>query len=190
MNLKNLNLLSPALLGALLFCGSTFSGEPGPPAAGKVAFSTSLTKPEPVTMAELAMKKQEGVSAIEVSDYVFGNYRGDFASPPHADLNPRKAFIVVWKEFPFRFVFCHEGSYCPWFELPSGAGVCYQFFEGNDGWAELFNNWGRQERNSFVDISNLARSGFGFAGPILESIWLPANPLTAPRKISGLTPMA
>jgi hypothetical protein len=36
--------------------------------------------------------------------------------------------------------------------LPGGAGVCYQFFEGNDGWAELFNQWGRQERNSFVDI--------------------------------------
>ena len=152
MNRKKLNPFFPALLGVLLFCGSTFSGEPGSLAAGKVTFSASLTKPEPVTMAELAMKKQEGVSAIEVSDYVFGNYQGDLASPPHADLNPQKAFIVVWKEFPFRFVFCHEGSYCPWFELPSGAGVCYQFFEGNDGWAELFNNWGRQERNSFVDI--------------------------------------
>ena len=40
----------------------------------------------------------------------------------------------------------------PWFELPDGAGVCFQFFEGNDGWAELFNQWGRQERNSFVDV--------------------------------------
>ncbi|MFN8006690.1 MAG: hypothetical protein U0V70_06670 [Terriglobia bacterium] len=49
-------------------------------------------------------------------------------------------------------VFAHEGSYCPWFEFPSGAGFCYQFFEGNEGWAELFNDWGRKDRNSFVDI--------------------------------------
>lgn len=103
-------------------------------------------------MPELATMTTGGVSAVEVSDYVFGNYRGDFPSPPHADLNPRKAFVVSWKDFPFRFVFCHEASYCPWFELPSGSAVCYQFFEGNDGWAELFNNWGRLERNSFVEI--------------------------------------
>ena len=41
-------------------------------------------------------------------------------------------------------------------------GVCFQFFEGNDGWAELFNNWGRQERNSFVDILEM--------GP--QRVWL------------------
>ncbi len=51
-----------------------------------------------------------------------------------------------------KFVFSHEGSYCPWFELADGSGQCYQFFEGNDGWAELFNQFGRQERNSFVDV--------------------------------------
>ncbi len=103
-------------------------------------------------MDELARMRTDGVSVREVSDYVFGNYQGDFPSPPHADFNPKKAFIIFWKDFPFRFVFAHEGSYCPWFELPSGAAVCYQFLEGNDGWAELFNNWGRQERNSFVEI--------------------------------------
>ena len=64
----------------------------------------------------------------------------------------RRRLSSVWKDFPFRFVFSHEASYCPWFELPSGAAVCYQFFEGNLGWAELFNNWGRQERNSFVEV--------------------------------------
>ena len=105
-----------------------------------------------ITMAELAQQKTEGVAVREVSDYVFGGYQGELPSPPHADLNPKKAFIIVWKDFPFRFVFSHEASYCPWFELPSGAAVCYQFFEGNLGWAELFNNWGRQERNSFVDV--------------------------------------
>lgn len=89
---------------------------------------------------------------VEVSDYVFGSYKGDFASPPHADLNAKKAFVIQWKRFPYRFIFAHEGSYCPWFEFPSGAGVCFQFFEGNDGWAELFNNWGRQEQNSFVEV--------------------------------------
>lgn len=95
--MKKLNPLFPALLGALLFCGSKFSGKPGSLPAGKVTFSASLTKPEPVTMAELAMKKQEGVSAIEVSDYVFGNYGGDFASPPHADLNLRGPSLLFGK---------------------------------------------------------------------------------------------
>lgn len=112
----------------------------------------ALAKPGAITLAELARLRTEGVAIREVSDYVFGNYQGAFPSPPHADLNPKKAFIIVWQDFPFRFVFAHEGSYCPWFELPSGAAVCYQFLEGNLGWAELFNNWGRQERNSFVEI--------------------------------------
>ena len=66
--------------------------------------------------------------------------------------NPRRAFVIFWKDFSYRFVFSHEGSYCPWFELASGAGLSYQFFEGNSGWAELFNNWGRKERNSFIDV--------------------------------------
>jgi hypothetical protein len=109
-------------------------------------------KPTPVSVAALVGMKTEGVSVAEVSDYIFGGYKGAFPSPPHADLNPRKAFVVFWKNLPYRFVFCHEGSYCPWFEFPSGAAVCYQFFEGNDGWAELFNDWGRKERNSFVDV--------------------------------------
>lgn len=103
-------------------------------------------------MAECAQLRTLGVSVVEVSDYVFGNYQGDFPSPPHADGNPKKAYVVFWKDFPFRFVFAHEGSYCPWFEFPSGAGFCYQFFEGNEGWAELFNDWGRKERYSFVDV--------------------------------------
>ena len=42
--MKKLNPLFPALLGAILVCGSTFSGEPGSLAAGKVTFSASLTK--------------------------------------------------------------------------------------------------------------------------------------------------
>lgn len=105
-----------------------------------------------MTMAELAGMETAGVSVVQVSDYVFGGYEGKFPCPPHADMNPKKAFIVFWKDLPYRFVFCHEGSYCPWFELPSGDGQCYQFFEGNTGWAELFNEWGRKERNSFVEV--------------------------------------
>src|SRR5678815_1337006 len=77
-----------------------------------------------------------GVSVRKVDDYVFGNYRGGFTSPPSADGNPRKAYVVTWPDRPYRFVFSHEGSYCPWFELTDGTGVCFQFFEGNDGWAE------------------------------------------------------
>jgi hypothetical protein len=124
--------------------------------------SPDLTKPRPLTMVELKSVKREGVAAFEVSDYTYGNYRGSFTSPPSADLNPRKAIIVVWKDLPYRFVFSHEASYCPFFELASGAGLSYQFWEGNDGWAELFNQWGRQERNSFVEIMD--------AGP--QRVWI------------------
>jgi len=114
--------------------------------------ASAFARPRPITMAELQTKKTDGVAAFEVTDYVYGNYRGDFPSPPHADGNPKRAFIVIWKNFPYRLIFAHEGSYCPWFELPSGAAVCYQFFEGNQGWAELFNDWGRKQRNSYVEI--------------------------------------
>ena len=120
---------------------------------GEERISPGIAKPQPVTMARLANLRTSGVSAVEVTDYVYGNYKGTFApSPPHADLNPRKAYIVYWKDSPQRLVFSHEASYCPWLELPSGAGLCYQFFEGNTGWAELMNQWGRLEANSFVSI--------------------------------------
>jgi hypothetical protein len=100
----------------------------------------------------LAHPVRAGVSVREMNDYVFGNYRGEFVSPPAADGNPRRAVIVQWEGKPFRFVFSHEGSYCPWFELSDGSGVCFQFFEGNEGWAELFNQFGRLEKNSSVEI--------------------------------------
>ncbi len=110
-------------------------------------------KASPITMAELAKRPIHGVWAGEVSDYAPGLYKGELKpSPPHADQNPKKAIIVAWEKSPQRFVFSHETSYCPWMELPNGVGLCNQFFEGNMGWAELFNNLGRKERNSFVDI--------------------------------------
>jgi hypothetical protein len=110
-------------------------------------------KPAPITMAELAQKKVEGVTAIEVSDYAPCGYKGELTpSPPHADLNPKKAVIIAWEKNKNRFVFSHEASYCPWLELPNGVGMCNQFFESNLGWAELMNNSGRRERNSFVEI--------------------------------------
>jgi hypothetical protein len=112
----------------------------------------SPLKSRAMTMAEVNRLPARGVSAVEVSDYIFGGYTGDWPSPPHADGNPRRALIIRWKNLPYRFVFAHEGSYCPWFEFPSGAGHCFQFFEGNDGWAELFNNFGRKEENSFIDV--------------------------------------
>ena len=114
--------------------------------------NAAFDRARPVTMSQLSEAKTSGVSAVEVSDYVFGNYRGGFESPPHADLNPKKAFVIYWRDFPYRFVFSHEASYCPWFELPSGAALSYQMWEGNDGWGELFNEQGRRERNSFVEI--------------------------------------
>jgi len=120
--------------------------------AGQNSATPAFRHSTPLTISELKKTKTTGVSVAEVSDYVFGNYRGDFPSPPHADLNPRKALIIFWKDFSYRFVFSHEASYCPWFELPSGAALSYQFFEGNEGWAELFNDYGRKEQNSFVDV--------------------------------------
>jgi hypothetical protein len=110
-------------------------------------------KPAPITMAELAKQTTEGVSAREVSDYAPGRYTGPLTpSPPHADINPKKAVVVFWKNNAERFVFSHEASYCPYLELPNGAGMCNQFFEGNLGEAELMNSMGRKEKNSFVDV--------------------------------------
>ena len=110
-------------------------------------------KPAPITLAELSQKKIKGVSAVEVSDYAPGGYTGSLQpSPPHADLNPKKAVIVVWEKNKNRFVFSHEASYCPFLELPNGVAMGNQFFEGNLGDAELFNNMGRKEKNSFVDV--------------------------------------
>lgn len=100
----------------------------------------------------LAASTAAAVSIREVGDYVFGGYSGELPSPPSADGNPRRAFIVEWDGEPWRFVFSHEASYCPWFELADGSGVSFQFFEGNEGWAELFNQYGRLEKNSFVEV--------------------------------------
>jgi hypothetical protein len=120
-------------------------------------------RPAPITMAELAERAPQGVSALEVSDYAPGHYEGPLTpSPPHADGNPRKAVVVFWRGRSERFIFSHEASYCPVLELPNGAAMCDQFFEGNLGEAELFNNLGRRERNSFVDILE--------AGP--ERVWV------------------
>jgi hypothetical protein len=110
-------------------------------------------KPAAVTMADLAERTTQGVSAVEVNDYAPGHYTGALTpSPPHADMNAKKAVVVFWKDHVQRFVFCHEASYCPLMELPNGAAMCNQFFEGNMGEAELFNNMGRKEKNSFVDV--------------------------------------
>lgn len=117
-----------------------------------VAHAVTRPTTQPITMAELSNLKAPGVAVHEVSDYVFGNYTGEFTSPPQADGNPRKAFVVTWNDRPYRFVFSHEGSYCPWFELSDGSGVSFQFFEGNQGWAELFNQFGRMEKNSFAQL--------------------------------------
>src|ERR1039458_6837441 len=63
------------------------SPSPGSPARGENEFGPDpiFEKPAPITMAELAKMKIEGVRAVEVSDYIFGNYQGALApSPPHA----------------------------------------------------------------------------------------------------------
>ncbi len=60
---------------------------------------------------------------------------------------------MTWEGAGHRLVFSHEASYVPFIEIPAaGIGHCNQFFEGNRGYAELFNNNGRKTRNSFVDV--------------------------------------
>lgn len=112
-----------------------------------------FVKPAPVPQAEMAAPPPAGVTACEVNDYRPGHYADSLpAGAPHADLNPGKAVIVRWAGRGERFVFSHEASYCPYLELPSGAAMSNQFFEGNLGEAELMNSLGRRERNSFVDV--------------------------------------
>ena len=124
---------------------ATVAGETGP--------DPLYEKPLPIKMAELKAHAPAGVSAVEVSDYDVCGYKGELKpSPPHADMNPNDAIIISWHGKPHRVVFSHESSYDPWMELPSGASLCNQFFEGNNGYAELFNNNGRKTRNSFVNI--------------------------------------
>jgi hypothetical protein len=139
-----LALVAPILSAAAIWAAAA-RAEDGP--------DPIFEKPTPITMAELAKRNTDGVSAVEVTDYAPGHYTGKLSpSPPHADMNPRKAVIVFWKDRSERFVFSHEASYCPYLELSSGAGLCNQFFEGNWGEAELMNSMGRKEKNSFVDI--------------------------------------
>ena len=122
-------------------------------AGGATSSGPIRAKPAPVTMAELARQTPQAVSVLEVTDYAPGHYSGSLTpSPPHADMNAKRAVVVFWEGRPERFIFSHEASYCPLLELPNGAAMCNQFFEGNLGDAELFNNMGRKERNSFVDI--------------------------------------
>lgn len=112
-----------------------------------------FVKPRAITMADLARNVTRGVSATEVSDYVPGHYSGSLRpSPPHADLNPKKAIIVCWQNSGCRLVFSHEASYAPIIELPNGTAICNQWFLGNDDESELFNIMGRKERNSFVQV--------------------------------------
>lgn len=88
------------------------------------------------------------VSVTEVSDYSIPSYTGSL----YADSNPKKAVIVSWPDRESRFVFWHEASYVPYWEYPNGLGANYQFFEGADGSGELFNQFGRMEKNSWVEI--------------------------------------
>jgi hypothetical protein len=109
-------------------------------------------KPSAISELEFGRKEIEGVAAAQVNDFAPCGYTGPFTpTPPHADLNPRNAVLIRWKDRSHRFVFSHEASYTPWMELSNGVGLCNQFFESNRA-AELFNQNGRKQRNSSVDI--------------------------------------
>ncbi len=110
-------------------------------------------KPLPITLAEFDALKKPGITIAEVSDFAPAHYKGTLSpSPPHADHNPGKSIVIKWNARPHRLIFTHEASYDPILELPNGASLCNQFFEGNLGWGELFNNNGRKERNRLGDF--------------------------------------
>jgi hypothetical protein len=143
MNQKILRSLGACLVAAVCSVGAKAQTAPDP----------VFEKPAPVPLGEISKRGTRGVAALEVNDYAPGHYTGALTpSPPHADMNARKAVVVYWRDHSHRFVFSHEASYCPILELTNGAAMCDQFFEGNLGDAELFNDKGRKERNSFVDI--------------------------------------
>ena len=148
-----------AILSVLVSCRNNVKVASGP--------DPVFEKPAPLKMASLNGKEIRGVEANEVSDYQPGHYKEVIPNtPPHADHNPHRSLIVKWQKYPDQmFVFNHEASYCPWLELPGGLGLSNQFFEGNDGYAELFNEKGRRERNSFVDIIR--------SGP--DNVWIRWN---------------
>src|SRR4051812_28671172 len=78
-------------------------------------------KPSAISEAEFSRRRIEDVEAAEVHDFSPCGYTGPFTpSPPHADLNPRRAILIRWKDRSHRFVFSHEASYTPWMELPGG----------------------------------------------------------------------
>jgi len=146
---------SPGSSGAAWRLALAVALLPGAVRSASAASGTTsrFDKPAPVTVEQLDRSALAAVSAVEVDDYRPGHYAGPLTpSPPHADLNPQRAVIVCWKNRPERLVFSHEASYCPLLELPDGAAMCDQFFEGNLGEAELFNSNGRKEKNSFVDV--------------------------------------
>lgn len=144
--------LLAACLIALIVPGRLRAQEESDPAFKKES-DPAFKKPVSLAIAELAARTTLGVSAAEVHDYLPGRYTGTLApSPPHADLNPKRAVVVYWRDHAHRLIFSHEASYCPLLELTNGAAMCNQFFEGNLGDAELFNDLGRKERNSFVDV--------------------------------------
>ena len=106
----------PRILGLIvLTCAAT--------AAAEDRTEPIFDRIQPITMAELARRTTQGVSAIEVSDYAPGHFTGPLTpSPPHADGNARKAVVVFWKDRPERFVFSHEASYCPILRAEVGRG--------------------------------------------------------------------
>ena len=88
------------------------------------------------------------VSVNVTANYTIPSYSGAL----HADNNPGRAVIVSWPGRDARFVFWHEASYVPFWEFPNGSGANYQFFEGANGSGELFNMYGRMDKNSNVEI--------------------------------------
>ncbi|MBU0975299.1 MAG: family 16 glycoside hydrolase [Patescibacteria group bacterium] len=88
------------------------------------------------------------VKVEEKDDYSIGGYN----EPLFADNNPKRALVISWPNKEYQFVFWHEASYVPYWEFPDGSGANYQFFEGANGSGELFNEFGRKDENSNVEI--------------------------------------
>ena len=109
-------------------------------------------KPQPITMAELAGKKIEGVEAVEVSDYAPAGYKGELKpSPPHADFNPQEGGHHRLGQAPATLRLQPRGQLLSLVGIAQRRRAVQPVLRVNEG-GDLFSDTGRRERNSFVDV--------------------------------------
>ena len=111
-------------------------------------------RPAAVTLAELAARRTRGVSAVEVNDYAPGHYTGALTpSPPHADMNAQEGRGGLLEEtIPSGSSSATKPVTARCWSCPAAPPCATSSSKATWANAELFNNMGRKEKNSFVDI--------------------------------------